>query len=280
MNVILITVDCLRADKLSCMGYSRNTTPFIDKLVNQGYLFKEAIINGVGSYASFISLFSSSHPFMYGNYNNLRDRPTLASILKQNKIKTAGFNDNPWLARKFGFDKGFETYSWMDMLDNNIIFKNKKLIQGKNSLARLIRYAEGMNKIINENMEGDNINTRVFKWLSKNYKNNFFLWIHYMDVHSPYYSTKESFNNIDIKCPNLLEILRLNYEITQKRGNNQIMLLHKIYDAQVRYMDDKIQEIYKFLEFFNIKDKTYTIITGDHGEELFEHGGYHRHTCL
>lgn len=262
------------------MGYNRNTTPFIDKIANNGLFFKEAIINGVGSYASFISLFSSSHPFMYGNYNSLKNRPTIASTLTQNKIKTAGFNDNGWLAHKFNFDKGFETYSWMDNLDTSSMFENLPIIKKNKSLTRLARYTDQALQVINKKMEGESINNRVFDWLSKNYKEKFFLWIHYMDVHSPYYSTKKSFNDIDINVPTGLETLRLNYEIFHKKNTNQIKLLNNVYDAQVRYTDDKIKEIYDLLEAFNINEKTYTIITGDHGEELYERGYHHRHTCL
>ena len=71
MNVILITVDCLRADRLSCVGYERNTTPFIDSLAEQGMLFKQAIINGVGTFASFPALMTSTYSFMHGGYERV-----------------------------------------------------------------------------------------------------------------------------------------------------------------------------------------------------------------
>ena len=70
-NIVLITVDCLRADHLGCMGYKKETTPNIDRLAGEGILFTECIANGTGTPATISSILTSTYPFMYGGYEKI-----------------------------------------------------------------------------------------------------------------------------------------------------------------------------------------------------------------
>ena len=73
-NIILITVDCLRQDRLSCYGYQKVTSPNIDKLAKKGVLFEQAIANGPNTFCSFPSIHTSTYPMM----NVLGDGKTFA----------------------------------------------------------------------------------------------------------------------------------------------------------------------------------------------------------
>ena len=116
-NVILITIDSLRADHLSCYGYERGTSPNIDRLAEQGIIFKQAISNGGHTRIAFPSLFTSTYFFSGKFLEKTRegfiirlfdDRPYLPEILKMNGYKTAGFHSNPFLTERFGYAKGFD----------------------------------------------------------------------------------------------------------------------------------------------------------------------------
>ena len=84
-NVILITIDCLRGDHLSCNGYSKKTTPFLDELSKESMHFSQAISNGCWTAPSFISILTSTYPLMYDGYVSMTNqRLSIAELLKNN----------------------------------------------------------------------------------------------------------------------------------------------------------------------------------------------------
>ena len=93
---MLITSDSLRADHLCCLGYKRNTSPNIDRLAQEGVLFRQAISTAPYTTASIASILTSTYPLMYGGYTNIQDRTTIAEIFKENHYTTAAFHSNPW----------------------------------------------------------------------------------------------------------------------------------------------------------------------------------------
>lgn len=110
-NVVLITIDCLRADHVGCLGYDRNTTPNIDQIAEEGVLFEQAIAQGGRTATSFPSILTSTYPLMFGHHKKItRPRKTIAEVLKNHEFSTAGFHANPSLSRYFNYDRGFETF--------------------------------------------------------------------------------------------------------------------------------------------------------------------------
>ena len=275
MNLILITVDCLRADHLSFMGYTRETSPFIDSLAKNGMTFTEAIVNGAGTFASFTALMSSTYPFM-GNFERL-NRRTIAEVLSERGYLTAGFNDNGFLSPYFGFDRGFNHFNCLSVQ------------QKKGRLGKFKFFLDKARRVLGRySMNGQTITKLVVDWLKENYKQDFFLWIHYMDVHGPHYAPKSYYTKINVKPPSPRELISLNKKLSRaeefyKKGlisSQDVELLKATYDAEIRYVDDCIKILFNTLEKLGIKNKTAVIITGDHGEEFFEHGGYHSNLNL
>jgi len=283
MNVILVTIDCLRADHLSCMGYIRNTSPFIDTLAKEGMVFSEAIVNGAGTFASFTALLTSTYPFMRGGFEKL-NRKTIAEVLKKRGYRTAGFNDNGFLSPYFGFDRGFDYFNCLSV-------QQKKTQIGKllDKFRKVVGDIAQMTFGSDCNMNGKTVTKLVLDWLKENYKYDFFLWIHYMDVHGPHYAPRSYYTKIGVKPPSLIELYKLNRKLGNnpselyKKGeisNKDIELLKNTYDAEIRYVDDCVSKLFNTLDSLGIKKKTTLIIAGDHGEEFFEHGGYHSNLNL
>jgi len=289
MNILLITVDCLRADHLFCMDYERQTSPFIDSLAEKGMLFTQAIINGVGTFASFPALMTSTHPFMYGGYERV-NRKTIAEVLQKRGYITAGFNDNSFLSPYFGYDKGFDYFKYLNLRKGGTL-SSKIWGMGKRIVSRnvhTLKFATMIKRLIlpkGGGMGGARLTSEVLSWLSKNYKTNFFLWIHYMDVHGAHYAPQEYFHKIGLQPPSQKELISLNSKLSQaakfykegKISESEIELLKATYDAEIRYVDDRIKELFNKLSYLGIDKDTAIIITGDHGEEFFEHGNYHSH---
>lgn len=114
-NVILLTIDSLRADRLDSLGYSRKITPNIDRLAKKGVLFSTAIANGPYTACSFPSILTSTYALMYPRFkeNNLflsDERTSIAEALSRHGYATAAFHDNPHLAAYFGYDRGFDVF--------------------------------------------------------------------------------------------------------------------------------------------------------------------------
>ena len=132
MNLILVTIDCLRADHLSCLGYFKKATPNLDYLASGGVLFSQAISVGSGTTPAFMAIFTSTYPLMYGGQLYITNqRTTLAQVLKEHGFHTAAFHSNPWLSSFYGYHKGFDTFD--DSIQRS---RGKNLLGRAKELAR------------------------------------------------------------------------------------------------------------------------------------------------
>jgi len=120
-SLLLITVDCLRADHAGFLGYERCTTPFVDSLATESLVFRNAITAGVPTYYAFPALMASRHPLALGRdvVGLAPEEPTVATAFRESGYVTAAFlAGNPYLSRRFGYEAGFDTF--VDFLDAEI----------------------------------------------------------------------------------------------------------------------------------------------------------------
>ena len=112
-SIVLVTVDCLRADHVGFMGYERPTTPFLDSLAGESFVVPAAIVAGAPTYYSFPAILASRYPLALGRdvLGLGPDEPTLASVLKQAGYSTASFGAaNPYISARFGYEHGFDMF--------------------------------------------------------------------------------------------------------------------------------------------------------------------------
>lgn len=254
-NIILVTIDALRPDHMSCYNYQRNTTPFIDKLAKEGIIFTQAISNASWTVPSMPSMFTSTYPHVHRVYTHGQridpTIPTLAEMLKAKGYVTKavlnrGFKDIKGIER--GFDVFYFTFTATDMTQ----------------MAK--------------------------KWLAEEKKEPFFLWLHYNDVHGPYnppppydkiYLGKLSDEEVKneyfwVKSPYSMPIQVAENRLTHKDLEYYISQ----YDGAIRFIDEQIKELYISLELLALSKNTVFIITADHGESLGEHKNYFCHGAL
>ncbi|MGB5400530.1 MAG: sulfatase-like hydrolase/transferase, partial [Thermoanaerobaculia bacterium] len=112
---ILISIDTLRADHLSCYGYTRVTSPFIDTLAARGVLFENAFVQLPGTLPSHMSIFTGLYPAEHGVYPPdgvlSPEIPTLPEIFQANGFRTGGFTEGGYVDGDYGFARGFEVFS-------------------------------------------------------------------------------------------------------------------------------------------------------------------------
>ena len=285
MNVILITIDCLRADYLSCYGYKRKTTPFIDFLAREGLCFENAFANGPFTAASFLSILASAYPLDFKDQLPLpEDAILISEILKNKGIKTAAIHSNPYLSSFYGYNRGWDYFR--DFLHVNSKNGIEKIQKGKKikylikkflpkrvvELHFFLKHLLGKYKTGYENAE--TITNHAIQWLD-NKKSPFFLWLHYMDLHEPY-----SILNMNIKRKYSEDISRLSQmKLLAKQYIEQedIKDIVNIYDDKLSYLDKYLEQLFYFLKNKGLLKNTIMILTSDHGQEFFDHGQFGHH---
>lgn len=257
-NIILVSIDTLRADHLGCYGYKRNTSPHIDYLSSQGVLFENVYAPSPWTLPSHISLLTSLNGVHHQVYNQDEKMDpsivTLADVLRQNQYFCSAFTGGGFLSPIYGFSKGFDSYT-----------QTGGGILKRDSAERL--------------------GQTVCNWLDRNKDNNFFLFLHTYQPHDPYnspspYNTMFLAHNAPWRSINLLHYLGGKNGVfkplsPEKRGN-----IIGLYDGEIRYTDEKlVKPLLKKLKQLEIWEQTMIILTSDHGEEFYEHKGWeHGHT--
>src|SRR4029077_11202711 len=109
-SLILITIDCWRADHSGFLGYGRPTTPFLDSLASQSFVFRNAVAAGAPTYYSLPAILASRYPLAPGRdlLGLAPEESTIASVLQEAGFATAAFSAaNPYLSARFGYERGF-----------------------------------------------------------------------------------------------------------------------------------------------------------------------------
>lgn len=263
-NVLLISIDTLRADHLSCYGYIRNTSPNIEKIARQGTLFTQAISPASWTTPAHMSIFTSLYPIRHNVLNTKTklddDIITLAQVLQKNGYATYACVSAPsMLPADLGFSRGFDVYDDYTVgfdLDVNL-FKLNDLYGGQNDhpICPLTH-------------------TMATTFLKKNLDSKFFLFVHYWDVHGDYDAPEPYKKMFDKdyegdfdgsqKC-----IKKIKPGITKRDLEHMVAR----YDGEIRYVDDYIGKLMDKLKELGLLDNTLIVLTADHGEEFLEHGG-------
>src|SRR5437870_5649107 len=167
-NVVVITIDTLRADHLGCYGYKQIHTPNINALAGDGIRFEKAFTPVPITLPSHTVIFTGTYPMLNGMHDFSANRlgsepPTLADVLKGNGYTTGAVVASGVLDSRFGLNRGFDFY--YDHFEFNRLQES--------NLDEMERPA---------NVVAD----QALEWLSKNYQKHFFLWMHLYDPHYPY----------------------------------------------------------------------------------------------
>ena len=266
-NVILITISSLRADHVSCLGYTRDTTPKFDAFAGENILFRNAFATSGWMMPAHGSIFTSLYPTFHGATHidkSLEDEHfTLAEILADNGYYCAGFCCNPRLDREHGFAQGFnlyDDYSISIMLES-LAFEDKKSID------------------INIQRTNALINDAAIRWLQNNTHRPFFMFIHYYDNHWDYLPAPPYSERYDPDYDGPIDGTQIAREplFSNPPGERDIQHIIALYDGEVRQTDNDLGEFLNALEDTGLSDNSIIIIMGDHGEQFYEHGHTSHH---
>jgi arylsulfatase A-like enzyme len=317
-SVLLISVDCLRADHVGFMGYHIPTTPFLDSLATGSLVFPAAIVAGAPTYYSLPAIMASRYPLALGRdlIGLAPQEPTLASAFQQAGYETACFcAANPYISPRFGYHKGFATFC--DFLEAEPAHSSdSKLHVNKNGWAntvnRILResshrlgplgslyeelyfqYCQRVATPAGHSLDdlrrfpaADVVVAHARTWLASIGNRPFFLWLHFMDPHSPYYPKEEALELMGCGQVTPFRARYLNSYWNRSdlgprrlaRHRNEILSL---YDAAIRWVDTQIARLIESMRSSHRWDDFILAVTADHGEEFLDHGGrYHPPSSL
>jgi len=166
LNVLLVTLDTTRADRVGCYGYKKAKTPNLDFLAANGVMFSNAYCQVPLTLPSHCSLLTGTYPLYNQVHNNGfyyldHSHLTLAEVLREEGFKTAAFVSSFTVDSRFGIDQGFDSYD--DTFDADEILKNFR-----------------------SEKRAEKVFTSFSHWLDRNFDQKFFCWVHFFDPHVPY----------------------------------------------------------------------------------------------
>ncbi|MHC4942329.1 MAG: sulfatase family protein [Planctomycetota bacterium] len=252
-NLLILMVDTLRADHLGCYGHARDTSPELDRFAEGSVLFAAHYAQASRTGPSVASLFTSLHARTHGVVNPLNQwdgigvleesNSTLAEALARNGFRCGAVVANPNVYPQFGFSQGFDTY-----------------------------------RTVHIHMDAAQINERALEWLDGKHESPFFLYLHYMDPHSPYGAPPPldtRFVDPDYAGPFTGEHIELDEILSGKRTANAADREHllALYDQDIFLWDQAFGRLIQALEARGLLENTIVVVVSDHGEEFLEHAG-------
>lgn len=297
-NIILISIDALRADHLGTYGYSRNTSPFIDWLAKEAIVFEEAFSTSNSTLPSHTSLFTGLYPKTHGVF------------IQYNK----GTETEPeQISKKTNLDKKYKTMAeYFSSIGYHTLWAGP---EENDQLSLKDSESRGFQTVLSNLMRQE----KLLKWLDSNPNKKFFLFLHTSQVHDPYFDrsyyegkpieyypifsdsnyrgsilgsykdTLIEFNkkyqlnlnkaDVDNDPHYYSRLTKFWWSLVNFQDSKDIQRLKDQYDDCIFYVDYKIGRLISILKAKNLYENTIIIITSDHGEAFGEHGHF-RHLTV
>lgn len=257
LNIILISIDTLRADHLRCYGYGRETSPHIDAWAGGGTRFTQAVAQAPYTVSSHMSMLTGLYP----------------SFHKVNEIRTSVMNPKIRTLAETLYAEGYRTWA----------------ITGGGQVSSNYGFSEGFESYIEFTARRRDVEMRVAEtidFIKKEKANPFFVFFHTYKPHAPYrpgppYDTMFDPGYRGKITGSIAQIEDINAGRLPASAED-LDHLAALYDGDIREMDDQLAKLLDFLKAEKLDERTLVVFTSDHGEEFGEHGkvGIHSHSLF
>ncbi len=283
-NVVLVTVDSLRADAIGPYESDRHT-PVMDSLADRGTVFDRAFATGNWTPFSFPSILSSRPVFADDGRIGVEESPTLAETVSDAGVATGGFNAaNGFLTTHWGYDDGFDEFdSFVANVGSSVY---SRYLATHPTVEAWLQLAASPVRRAGSWLRGET-DDRPFLDTSRLFdvehaasefvaetSSPFFLWVHYMDAHTPYVPAPRYIREVSDDRVGTHRMLLAHTRTGLGLGVSDRTLsdLRTLYQAAVRQVDASIGRLLETLSANDLADDTAVVLAGDHGEEFQEHG--------
>jgi len=286
-NVLLITIDTLRADHLTSYGYTRPTSPVLDGLAAEGVLFARAYSQSSWTKPATASLLTSQYPSMHQTNLELSRIPEpevlLPEALHDGGYTTAVLSGNPWVTSEYGFNQGVDRfYSIYDERFARVTLLMQAL---KRANAKLYDAAKRLVQgKLRTTARDEQVEAEAERWIGANRDRPFFAYLHLMSAHPPY-DPPPPFDTMFNKHPQFPPVTnhpKTSYFFGQRADplpDEQLADMVARYDGGIRFGDGVVGKLIAALRSLDLLDATVVVVTADHGEEFYDHGNWgHGHS--
>jgi arylsulfatase A-like enzyme len=263
-NIVLVSIDSLRADRLGCYGAERDTSPAIDALARSGARFETTLAPSPWTLASHATLFTglpvSAHRVDATDKRLDAARQPLAAHLRRLGYRTAAFVSSPFLDRAYGLDSGFDVYQNFQASGEGEFPPN----EGSHDRSHRDRSAAEVIDAALDWLEGQEAGG----------ESGWFLFVHLWDVHYDYDPPPPFDTMFDANYTGELDARRLkhNPQIHAGMAARDLEHLRALYDGEIRWVDSQLGRLLDVLEAREEREPILVSVVSDHGEEFFEHG--------
>ncbi|WP_179232962.1 sulfatase family protein [Paenibacillus rigui] len=268
MKIIMISLDTLRADRLGCYGYGKPTSPYMDRIASEGVLMERAYAADIPTEVAHSAIFTGKIGLTSGIVSHGSELSYLPKSVEwlPSMLKAAGFTT-------CAVDNLYNLKEWF---------------------ARGYRYylnPSGKKRWI----DGRTVNDLAIPWIREHKEEDFFLFLHYWDAHTPYLppekyvapfyeKDKDPYQpggrSMDRAYEHPAYPFFKHHHYRQLGPVTDTAYMNALYDAEIRYLDDLLQELDTTLVELGIQEETLIVLFGDHGESLTEHNIYWDHCGL
>ncbi len=273
-NVVLISIDSLRADHLGSYGYPRDTSPRLDALAERGVVFETCVAESSWTLPTHASLLtgvsSGAHGLDHDGLSLPADLPTLAERLSAAGWRTRGLWSGPYLHPVFGFGRGFADDDYAGLLPSTRYDSEAFESTGKAPL----------NPHTEENRQAHRASTaaavidEAVAFVDEVGDAPFFLFVHLFDVHYDFVAPERSWKPFAPDYDGPMDGLDFSTNDAIRPDMDPADLAHllALYDGEVAYTDEQLGRLLTRLQGADRADDTLIIVSSDHGDEFFEHG--------
>jgi arylsulfatase len=276
-NVLLLTIDTLRADMLSCYGYPSPITPNIDRLASGGIRFRQAITGGSWTQAAFPVIMTSTYASMHGGCLGPLSpaRPSPIEAMANNGYTTVGFSTSPLVSKTYGYQRGFDNF--IDLIPRERDPLLRRVKGGERLLGMPVTHY--LASLVGKQIPPARLYVSAEKLVDtaggwfKERSEPFFAWMHFMDIHWPYHLKETMTTPPDIArvWREMRHLHRVNWR-GESINEAQRERYLDLYLRSVRYTDVQIGRLLHILESEGLMENTVIVLLSDHGEELLERG--------
>lgn len=307
-NIVLLVIDSLRYDRLSCYGYDKPTSPFLDSIAEEGLQIPRGYSTAPWTVPVHGSLFSGQLPSHHGTHRKSKsfkksEEDSLAGVLSKSGYKTGGFSANPWLSSEFSFDTGFNHYEYLSgippfddeptapksEISNLCSFDGvQKTLKWATQGSFFKRIANGFwKRFLDSGADVEQINNAIIEWVSRNNKEQKFIFANYMDVHDPHLDDILGLSDLSLPSSDTRANIKTRTNLTPFSKEIDFMSephsperAEELYDRAIRRTDEGLRQLFEELEEALDLDETLVVILGDHGECLGDNGYWGHGTYL
>ena len=286
-NILLIVFDTLRYDHIGAYGYERETTPTLDRIARRGVLFNRAYAPSSWTLPSTASLLTGRYPSSHGVQSAASALPddveSLLSVLRQEGYRTGLFSGNPFVVPNFGFGQGAERiHATIAPMYLRLFYLPVYL---KRTIGRQGLFPGGSDRVVTkfeslwrgglkqEWIDGEELVREMFGWIDERDDRPFFAHMQIMEPHDPYVGLGR-FGPEGVSRGGMPGVAPLHpWNRVADPSADRARTVVGRYDDDIWSADRVLESIERSLEERGLLDETWIVLTADHGEEFWDHGG-------